>query len=144
MILMKIRSHSRYFFVTCLLFTFFSSCIFKTEEKDGHHVKTIVDGTVNVEPLHLTYYSFEIEDDYEDVYLFGFFEAWGGSNNDIIVKVVEIPGLKTIYDSGKVHADSFSLHLCDPGKYRIEYDNSFSLFSNKTVRTRVIFEYDKR
>lgn len=109
--------------------------------KPGHYTKPVYDGTMLVENLSNRSVDFEVEDDMQNVRVWGWFTATGGSGNDIIVKVVNPKGAD-VYNSGKVQSDSFDLTVVSDGSYRVVWDNTFSMLSEKTVTSRVDFEYD--
>ena len=65
----------------------------------------------------------------------------GGSGNDINFRIVD-PFDNTIQDVGRIsNQRSFAFVASVVGNYRLEFDNSFSIFSNKVVTYSVIVHW---
>ncbi len=65
----------------------------------------------------------------------------GGSGNDINFRIVD-PFGNTIQDVGRIsNQRSFAFVASVVGNYRLEFDNSFSIFSNKVVTYSVIVHW---
>jgi hypothetical protein len=89
----------------------------------------------------------------QNVTLVGHFTANGGLGNDIRVVVLTEDdflnwqnghGARSYYDSKKTTAGSFNVRLPSaPATYRIVFDNSFSLLSNKTIDVEAKLQYEQ-
>jgi Zn-dependent protease with chaperone function len=69
-------------------------------------------------------------------------QAYGGSGNDIRVRVFGPPGDRLIYDSGQMRSMVLMVPANEPGQYWVQLDNTFSLFSQKTVNAEIRFLAD--
>lgn len=117
------------------------------------HSASVVRSPVTVEPVHLMSYRFNVTPDMRNVALVGHFTAQGGFGNDIRVLVVTEDdylnwqnghGARSFYDSKKVTAGSFNIRLpSSPTSYRLVFDNSFSMVTNKLVDVDAKLQYEQ-
>jgi len=70
----------------------------------------------------------------------GYFTAKGGTGDDI--KIVLIYG-NDENESEQIHQDSFSIRSDESGKCLIKFDNTFSLWTSKTVTFSLTISYDE-
>jgi hypothetical protein len=99
----------------------------------------VVSGSFAVSPgsSGSVYYSFSVYPG-ATAKLQGSFTASGGSGNDIKVYVAD--QTQTYYNSGQVHSGNIDISL-QSGTYYIEFDNSFSIISTKTVSAQINLIY---
>jgi hypothetical protein len=125
-----------------------STTIFKSP-----HSVSLVSSPVVVEPVHRMSYRFNVTSDMQNVTLVGHFTAQGGFGNDIRVVVVSEDDFlnwqnghasRSYYDSKKTTAGNFSVRLPSSSTgYRLVFDNSFSLVSNKTVDVEAKLQFEQ-
>jgi hypothetical protein len=117
------------------------------------HSASVVKSPVTVEPVHLMSYRFNVTPDMRNVTLVGHFTAQGGFGNDIRVLVVTEDdylnwqnghNARSFYDSKKVTAGTFDVRLPSSAvAYRLVFDNSFSLVTNKVVDVEAKLQYEQ-
>lgn len=98
-------------------------------------------------------YRFNVTPDMQNVTVIGHFTAQGGFGNDIRVVVVSEDDFlnwqnghaaSSYYDSKKTTSGSFNVRLPSSARqYRLVFDNSFSLVSNKTVDVEAKLQYEQ-
>ena len=93
---------------------------------------TIASGVYVVEPGTTKKFSFQVPSGASDIRIKIDFEAEGGSNDDIIVKIIDEDG-HIVYNSGKVTSVHHTVNLWESGVYYLVLDNTFSLVSSKSV-----------
>jgi len=112
---------------------------------------TIVDDTLVVEPGYYRYYQFSIPEEAGVVTVNGRFTTTGGEGNDIMVFIMTPDDFinwqnrhesRVYYQSGQKTVDSINVNLA-PGTYYLVYSNTFSLVSNKVVKTNLSYSYQK-
>jgi hypothetical protein len=111
--------------------------------------KDLINDKIVIDPSSYAYYTLMFD---TDTVLKGYFEARGGSGNDIKVTLYTDVGFTNFqnghpdtsyyYKSGKVTTDRFTL-LLPPGTYYLVLDNGFSAFSNKVVTIYVSSEHEE-
>lgn len=77
-----------------------------------------------------------------NIIISGTFSATGGSGNDIISKLKSGED-ELLYNSGRVHQDSFSSNVYRSGYYFLYFDNSFSWLTDKSVTYSITCSYDE-
>jgi len=104
---------------TVLLLTVIISCANATEVE-----------TVTVEPLTKRMLIFDLDKEYK---FSGSLSISGGTNNDIDFWVTN-PSGNTIVNLGRIsQGTTFEITAQESGAYTFHFDNTFSLFSSKTV-----------
>jgi endogenous inhibitor of DNA gyrase (YacG/DUF329 family) len=110
----------------------------------------VVSGSVAVNALTHTDYSFTVPSGVSNPVLQGSFTASGGSGNDIKVYVMDQTDYvnwenghqaSTYYNSGQVTTGNIDVALSAGGTYYIVFDNTFSIFSSKTVSAQINLTY---
>lgn len=106
---------------------------------------------VAVDPRSFTWIPVDVRDvPLMHAYLGGYFEAEGGSGNDIDVMLVDSDGLMNLrnghsasvfYNSGKVTIDHPRVGPLPPGLYYVIFSNTFSIFTNKAVQNHLEIDY---
>ena len=111
----------------------------------------IVDDTIVIEPNQYLYYKFSIPESVNIAELKGQFSTVGGSGNDIEVYIMSSDDFinwknghesRVYYQSGKKTIDSSINFNLPSGTYYLIYSNTFSLISNKAVKTNFFFTYN--
>ena len=103
---------------------------------DGYkHQSKIWSGTVTVAPGEIKEVSLEVKEYYQNYSIEGSFDVISG--NDIII-FMENPQ----FNSGKTESVPVSGHL-EPGHYTFFLDNTFSIFTSKTVAYSFTINYDE-
>lgn len=115
-----------------------------------HEAQRLVTGSNTVQALHIYGLRFTVAPEMKNAMVTGSFRAAGGMGNDLKALITNEAGylnyannhnVKAFYQSGKVTADNLNVRL-DPGTYVLIFDNSFSLFSEKTYEANIQLEYD--
>ncbi len=113
---------------------------------------TIFNGSANVNPGSYSYVWFSVPSNAIDVRLTGYLTAAGGSGNDVKVYVMDYSdfvnyenghSFSTYYWTGQ--QTSFNLNVGLPsgaGTYYVIFDNTFSIFSSKTVTGTLTLTYE--
>ena len=110
----------------------------------------VVSGSVAVNADSSSYTSFSVPSGVSDPTLQGSFTASGGSGNDIKVYVMDQTDYinwenghqaSTYYNSGQVTTGNIDVALSAGGTYYIVFDNTFSIFSSKTVSAQINLTY---
>ncbi len=108
--------------------------------------QNIVDGVIPVEAGKYVYYEFSVPTQSS---ISGDFTAFGGSGNDIQVVVLDETSyinwinhhqVQAYYNSGQMTMGSITASV-PTGKYYLIYSNTFSMLSNKNVKTKVDVSY---
>lgn len=121
---------------------FVTLCLFLTLTFPMKAAAPWLDDTIVVDPKNYLSYKFWSPTNQEVVKINGSFRARGGQRNDIIVLVMDEDGFENwrngnradfYYNSGQVTVGKVNLTL-KPGNYYLVFSNSFSIFSNKSVK----------
>lgn len=116
----------------------------------SQHTQNIVNGIISVKAGGYQYYSFNAPSGSTDVRVSGSFEANGGSGNDINVVILDEQAftnwknghqVSAYYSSGKLTTDSINANIPSGNTLYLVYDNQFSTFTSKDVRTTVDLVY---
>jgi hypothetical protein len=118
------------------------------------HTEATGDKAFTVNAGGVYYYKFEVPAGAYNVSFKGHFSATGGSGNDIeayllteddLVNWENGHSVKTLYNSGRVTQESVNLALpSDAAKYRLVFNNKFSLLTPKAVQADVTLSYYTR
>jgi hypothetical protein len=107
-------------------------------------------GTITVDPLAYRYLTITVPSGASDPILSIYFIAQGGTRNDIRCFVMDETNFIDwrnghpafiLYVSGQVPTAKGQISLPGPGTYYIVFDNTFSVFSSKTVNYSITLKY---
>jgi predicted acylesterase/phospholipase RssA len=129
----------------CLFFVEYAQAQIITSQFSGRAAtKTLINGTVQVNPGTWIETSFELPPGVQNTLVEGEVVANGGTGNDI--RVVVLSELQRrdwprssqyFFDSGKQHAFQLRVPIQNAGRYFVLLDNSFSILSAKSVAARI-------
>lgn len=114
--------------------------------------ENIVNGIVTVPSRGYQSYQFMAPDGSTDISVNGNFEATGGSGNDIKVFIMDNQAftnwknghsVSTYYSSGQLTTDTVTKSVPAGQQMVLVFDNSFSSFSSKQVKTTFDLTYTK-
>jgi hypothetical protein len=114
------------------------------------HRQNIVNGMIGVKAGGYQAYPFYAPDGSSDVSVKGNFEARGGSGNDIKVAILDQQAytnwknghqVNAYYSSGKLTTSTLNEGVPSGEQMYLVFDNQFSTFSSKDVRTSVDLVY---
>lgn len=112
------------------------NCYYKTEQI--HRSEVIVNSLFNVDAGSYGYKTFIVEREWMNAKLKIDVKVYEGKDIDIIV----LKDKKIIWESGKVGPQfSTTINLPGEGSYEIQFDNSYSIITSKTVEAKVTLEY---
>jgi hypothetical protein len=113
----------------------------------------IANGTISVGALAYNDYQFSVPSGAYGVSLKGSFTASGGTNNEIMVIVMNSgnftiwssghSGYQFYYESGRQTTGTFNVSPPAGGTYYLVYNNQFSVLASKSVQTTVKLVYTK-
>ena len=109
--------------------------------------QNLVNGMITVSAGGYYDQPFSVTSSMQNARVTGYFEASGGSGNDIVVLVMDdmmftnwLNNHQTpvCYNSGQITVANFDMLLCSgSGEYHLVFSNRFSVVSSKSVSTRV-------
>jgi len=114
--------------------------------------RVIVDATIGVDSRSHEAYALTVDQAQRDAHIVGSFRASGGMGNDIRVFVMREDdyinwanghATSALYSSGQLTTSSFDIGPLSPGRYRVVFDNTFSMLSRKNVYTQVALKYQR-
>jgi len=114
------------------------------------HRENIVNGIIGVQAGGYQAYPFFVPSGSTDVSVRGNFEASGGSGNDIRVFIVDSQSfinwknrhqVSAYYSSGQLTTDTLNVSVPTGKQMYLIFDNSFSIFTDKQVRTTIDLIY---
>ena len=119
----------------------------------SQHTVNIANSTISVGALAYNDYQFGVPSGAYGVSLQGSFTAFGGTNNEIMVIVMNSgnftiwssghSGYQFYYESGRQTIGTFNVSLPAGGTYYLVYNNEFSVLASKSVQTTVELVYTK-
>jgi hypothetical protein len=113
-------------------------------------IQTIANPALLVKATGNSYLKLDVPPGAGSVHLRGSFIARGGMDDDIEAYVFSDEefmnwqnshSAETLYTSGKVTVGKFNINLPDSGTYYLVFDNTSSLFTQKTVRVNATLSY---
>ncbi|MCL4339741.1 MAG: emp24/gp25L/p24 family protein [Thaumarchaeota archaeon] len=112
---------------------------------------TVFSGSTAVNANQYSYTYFTVPSDATNVVLSGNLQASGGSGNDVIVYIFDSTDFinwqnghtaSALYSTGQETAFNINIGLPSGDTYYVVFDNTFSLFSGKTVTGTLTLSYD--
>lgn len=114
------------------------------------HKQNIVNGLISVDANGYNFYSFSAPSGSYNAKVEGRFEASGGSGNDVRVAILDANGFTNYknnheasgyYSTGQQTVGDINVNIPSGETLYLVYDNTFSAFSDKNVRTTVDLIY---